>query len=69
MQLTIFCKLLCVHGFDWSILTRFCWKLVYMLVILWHMSKVIDFLKITIGSCKFMPLAVICKYICEHSFD
>ena len=24
---------------------------------------------ITIGSCNFMQLAIICKYICEHRFE
>ena len=24
---------------------------------------------ITIGSCKFMQFAIICKYICVHGFD
>ena len=33
------------------------------------MSKIIDFLKITIGSCKFVQLAIICEYTCEHGYD
>ena len=33
------------------------------------MSKKIDLFKITIGSCKFMQLAILCKYICAHGFD
>ena len=42
-----------VHRFDWSI-NPICWKLVYMYVLWWCMSQIIDFKKITIGSCKFM---------------
>ena len=44
-----------------DLLTRFCWKLIYMSVLWWSMSKRIVFFKITIGSCKFMQLAMFCK--------
>ena len=34
------------------------------------MSAVINFFfKISIGSCKFMQLVIICKQICVHGFD
>ena len=33
------------------------------------MSERVDFLKITIGSCKFMQLAIFCEYICVHDYD
>ena len=41
-----------------DLLTRFCRKLIYMYVLRWCMSERVDFLKITIGSCKFMQLAI-----------
>ena len=39
-----------------DLLAQFCWKLIYMYVIWWCMSKIIDFLKISIGSCKLMHI-------------
>ena len=33
------------------------------------MSEIIDLFKITIGSCKFMQLAIFCKCICVQGFD
>ena len=38
----------------------------YMYVLQCRMSQKIDFLKITIGSCKYMQLAIFCKYISVH---
>ena len=52
-----------------DLLTRICWKLIYMYVIRWFMPEIIALYKITIGSCKCMQLAIICKYICVHGFD
>ena len=52
-----------------DLLTRFFWKLSYVYVIRWWMSEIINFFKITTGSCKFMQLAFFCKYICVHGFD
>ena len=49
---------------------RICWKLIYMYVLWWCMSEVIDFKKKYYWySCKFMQLAIFCIYICAHGFD
>ena len=43
--------------------------MIYMYALQWRVFEIVDFLKITIGSCKFMQLAISCKYICAHGFD
>ena len=34
-----------------------------------HISEIINFFEITIGCCKFLQVAIICKYIRVHDFD
>ena len=52
MQLAIFCKYICAHGFDWStnpILLEIDIHVRYAMVHVW-----ISILKKRIGNCKFM---------------
>ena len=52
-----------------DIQTRFCWKLIYMYVIPWCMSEIIDLTKSSISNGNLSQHAIFCKYICEYSFD
>ena len=49
--------------------TWFCWKLIYMFVIRWCMSEIIDLTKNSISNCNLRQHAFFCKYICAHCFD
>ena len=59
--------------FVWTVLTdlltQFYWKLIYMYVIRWCISEIIDLPKISIGNCKSMQHGIFYKYICMHGFD
>ena len=41
-----------------DLLTQFCWKLICMYILRWFMSERVIFSKNSIGSCKFMQLAI-----------
>ena len=43
-----------------AFLNHFVMLMIYVLLLVFN---------ITIGSCNFMQLAIICKYICEHRFE
>ena len=69
MQFAFFWKQICVHRFDWStnpillkidIHVRFAAMHVWSN---WFLKKYYWY------SCKFMQLAIFCKYICAHGFD
>ena len=62
------CSCKFMHDFDWS-KNPFCRKLIYLYVLWWCMSKVIDLKKYYWYSCKFMQLASFCKYIYGHCFN
>ena len=69
-----FCEYFYVHGYDWSfnpILLKIDIhaSVMHVRFTMTHMSQIIDFLKINIGSCKFMSLATFCKQNCVHGFD
>ena len=57
-----------MHGFT-DLQTQFCWKLIYMYVIRWCMSEIIDLTKNSISNCNLRQHAIFCKYIYEHCFD
>ena len=52
-----------------DLLTRFCWKLIYMYVTQWCMSEIINFLKIIIGSSKFMDKQFFANSLWVYGFD
>ena len=49
-----------------DLLTQFCWKLIYMHVIRWCMSEIIDLKKIVLVIANLCKMQVICKYVCEY---
>ena len=64
MQFAIFCKQICVHGFDWSINPIFLLKVdIHVRFTLTHVWKS-RFFKISIGSLRFFG-----EYICVHGYN
>ena len=61
MQFAFFCKWICVHGFDWSTNPSLLKIDMHVRFTMMHVWKSWFFFKITIGSCKFMQLAILCK--------
>ena len=62
MQLTIYCKYLCVHVFKWSanpiwLKTDMHVHVCFTIMHVW----IVDFCKITIGSGRLLQLAIFCK--------
>ena len=53
-----------------DLLTRFCWKLIYMYVLRWCMSERVDLKKqILLVFANLCNLRFFCEYICVHGFD
>ena len=73
LQVYATCYIYCANKLVCTVLTdlqtRFCWKLIYMYVIRWCMSEIIDLTKNSISNCNLRQLAIFCKYICAHCFD